>query len=128
MLKGVLIVLGAVAVSGCDKLGSASAPVGPPVGRWSIVHSPHVQRDTMLLDTATGDTWQLVQLGRADSDGLGWQYVGKLDGSSAKSESAGTSAPPGTNPRDNSAQETGDHFNVDENLTTTDVPTDSKPN
>lgn len=30
-------------------------------GRFVIVHSPHVQRDTVLLDTATGKTWVLTQ-------------------------------------------------------------------
>lgn len=29
------------------------------VGRYTVVHSPHVESDTILLDTATGDTWQL---------------------------------------------------------------------
>ena len=31
-----------------------------PVGRFIIVHSPEIERDTTLLDTATGRTWQLV--------------------------------------------------------------------
>ena len=35
-----------------------AGPVGAP-GRFVIVHSPHTQRDVMLLDTATGKTWQL---------------------------------------------------------------------
>ena len=29
-------------------------------GRYEIVHSPHLERDTMLLDTETGRTWGLV--------------------------------------------------------------------
>lgn len=32
---------------------------GGQQGRYIIIHSPHVQRDTVLLDTATGRTWQL---------------------------------------------------------------------
>lgn len=32
-------------------------PAASPVGRFTIVHSPHTQRDTILLDTATGKTW-----------------------------------------------------------------------
>lgn len=32
-----------------------AGPVGS--GRYIIVHSPHVQRDTVLLDTLTGKTW-----------------------------------------------------------------------
>jgi hypothetical protein len=34
-----------------------AGPVGG-IGRYVIVHSPHVQRDTILLDTVTGKTWQ----------------------------------------------------------------------
>ena len=30
-------------------------------GRYVIVHSPHARLDTMLLDTATGRTWELVR-------------------------------------------------------------------
>jgi hypothetical protein len=30
--------------------------VGSP-GRYVIVHSPHIQSDTVLLDTVTGKTW-----------------------------------------------------------------------
>ena len=45
-------------------------PVGAP-GRYVIVHSPHVQRDTVLLDTATGKTWQL----QTDSSLAGEPYI-----------------------------------------------------
>jgi hypothetical protein len=38
--------------------GAQAGPVGSP-GRYVVVHSPHVQRDTVLLDTATGKTWQI---------------------------------------------------------------------
>jgi hypothetical protein len=37
--------------------------LGPPppvvAGRYTIIHSPQVENDTMLLDTATGRTWRL---------------------------------------------------------------------
>lgn len=49
------------------------------VGRYTIIHSPQTERDTMLLDTTTGDTWQLVTMGKDESDGMGWQFVGKID-------------------------------------------------
>ena len=33
---------------------------GPRVaGRYTIIHSPQVENDTMLLDTVTGRTWRL---------------------------------------------------------------------
>lgn len=31
------------------------------VGRFIIVHSPQVERDTILLDTATGKTWSAIE-------------------------------------------------------------------
>ena len=33
----------------------------------------------MLLDTVTGDTWQLVKLGKTEDSGMGWEFVAKLD-------------------------------------------------
>ncbi len=44
-----------------------AGPVGVP-GRYVIVHSPHVQRDTVLLDTLTGKTWQLQRNSDRDAD------------------------------------------------------------
>jgi len=42
-------------------------------GRYAIFHSPHIERDTMLLDTATGDSWVLTE---AYKDGpLFWQLM-----------------------------------------------------
>ncbi len=37
-----------------------------------IVHSPQVERDTILLDTATGQTWQQGQMTAFTSDPLAW--------------------------------------------------------
>ena len=66
-----------VALSLSTSAWAQAGPVGAP-GRYVVVHSPHVQRDTLLLDTATGKTWQLqsdptrdaffwVPLARADN-------------------------------------------------------------
>jgi hypothetical protein len=49
------------------------------VGRYVIVHSPHIQRDTMLLDTVTGQTWQMVQFSDLKGEPVAWQRVTKLD-------------------------------------------------
>ena len=80
------------ALAGCGQTKSAedangadrgAAPISAPdkivPGRYTIIHSPQVERDTMLIDTASGDTWQLVSLGNKDTDGMGWQFVGKID-------------------------------------------------
>lgn len=58
------------------------------VGRWTIIHSPHVQRDTMLLDTVTGQTWLLVTLGEDQNSGFGWEPVAKLPSPSAPASPA----------------------------------------
>ena len=54
----------------------SSQPV--QVGRYTIIHSPEVERDTMLLDTATGQTWQLVDTGTTAEPKLAWAPVHKL--------------------------------------------------
>jgi hypothetical protein len=61
-----------------DKFDASTAtPAQSEVGRYTIIHSPQIERDTMLLDTETGDTWQLVQTSK-DGD-LAWQSVKKSD-------------------------------------------------
>jgi len=49
----------------------------PAIGRWVIVHSPQTEKDTVLLDTATGDSWTLLQLGSGDSAPLVWRAIGR---------------------------------------------------
>ena len=99
MRAAIYSVLIAVAVSGCDQSAApisakvsasgnessqssavaASTPI-PPIGRYTIIHSPEVERDTMLLDTATGRTWQLVQVGSGDNGALAWEAVNRPAG------------------------------------------------
>jgi hypothetical protein len=40
-----------------DPIVATAPPL--PVGRYTIIHSPQVENDTMLLDTSTGHTWRL---------------------------------------------------------------------
>jgi hypothetical protein len=54
-----------------------AGPVGSP-GRYVIVHSPHVQRDTVLLDTTTGKTWQLTEDTSRDS-AVYWEPLARAD-------------------------------------------------
>ena len=96
------VFLSLVLLAACDQQGrgqtdTSAAPATPrqesfQVGRWAIVHSPHVQRDTTLLDTATGDTWQLVRLGDGDNSEMGWQYMRRLDGPNQTNANAASSA------------------------------------
>src|SRR5882724_7750535 len=48
-----------ILVGGCTAKAASTATAAPPAGRYEIVHSPHVQADTQLLDTYTGQTWVL---------------------------------------------------------------------
>lgn len=52
-------------------------PSAPPTGRYTIVHSPHVQKDTVLLDTATGKTWILVE--DTSRDAFFWSPLARKD-------------------------------------------------
>jgi hypothetical protein len=56
---------------------TATPPASVVAGRYTIIHSPLLERDTMLLDTATGRTWQLVNNGPADQEVLQWQPVAR---------------------------------------------------
>jgi hypothetical protein len=65
-----------------QKSATVPAPVvqkPSEVGRYVIVHSPQVERDTMLLDTVTGRTWQLQTLTYLVSDPLAWEPVPQLN-------------------------------------------------
>jgi hypothetical protein len=78
-------------LAGCDQLSTGAgqghnkqsthegteANPSLPIGRFTIIHSPLVERDTVLLDTTTGDTWMLVRLGNDDNSPLSWQPLGK---------------------------------------------------
>jgi hypothetical protein len=77
MRAALLLTVVSLTISGCDQLKPVPSLL---VGRYTIIHSPQVERDTMLLDTATGDTWQLVNLGKDENTGQGWQFTAKLDG------------------------------------------------
>lgn len=49
------------------------------LGRYVIVHSPHVQSGTILLDTATGKTWNEVQEVNMVDKPLAWRPMPQLN-------------------------------------------------
>lgn len=74
-MKAILGCLSALAVlSSCDA-PQPDAPEPSEVGRYVIIHSPQIEADTMLLDTVTGRTWQLVNAGTVKDQELLWQPV-----------------------------------------------------
>lgn len=62
-----------------EALKAQAGPVGGS-GRFVIVHSPHVQRDTILLDTMTGKTWTLVSITSRGGAEL-WEPMARGDNS-----------------------------------------------
>ncbi|HEX7856254.1 MAG TPA: hypothetical protein VF489_09065 [Sphingobium sp.] len=61
-----------------------AGPVGS--GRFVIVHSPHVQRDTVLLDTATGKTWQLQSAAFREGEPEVWEPMTRMDNAAEVAE------------------------------------------
>lgn len=56
-------------------------PPTPPseIGRYQIIFSPHVERDTFMLDTQTGKIWQLTQYTDLNGQPTVWQYMDRID-------------------------------------------------
>jgi hypothetical protein len=79
------IAAAALLVSGCKQpqaQNPAAAALHSPLsqnGRYTIVHSPHIQRDTVLLDTVTGQTWQLVTFSYLPNEPSGWTPMARED-------------------------------------------------
>ncbi len=77
---------GALASSGASSaaastpsaLAAAPSPAGP--GRYTIVHSPQVENDTILLDTATGQTWRQVEIADVKSNPVVWVPEPQMNG------------------------------------------------
>ena len=66
----------------CVSLSTGALAQAGPVGgtgRYVIVHSPHIQADTILLDTATGKTWQLTKFTDRESEPVAWVPLARTD-------------------------------------------------
>jgi hypothetical protein len=75
------LALGCSAGGGASAQAAGNAALGraAEVGRYVIVHSPHIERDTMLLDTVTGRTWVLESLSDLNDDPNAWEPVPQLN-------------------------------------------------
>lgn len=89
MVKRTLLVVSAILLASCGK--TATSP-GPQVGRWATFIA-RTERDTVLLDMATANTWGLVTLGGNENSGNGWQFIGRLDGPETGSPDIAAGAP-----------------------------------
>jgi hypothetical protein len=82
-VAGAFLAAAVVALGGCDRLGFGQAPkaaTAPEIGRYVIVHSPEAERDTILLDTATGKTWSRVEVTDLVDDPPAWDPMPQLNG------------------------------------------------
>lgn len=60
--------------------GAANAQTQPaPNARYVIVFSPRTERNTFLLDTQTGRTWQITTYSFLNGDPNAWVLVDRID-------------------------------------------------
>ncbi len=85
-MRIVTFLVASLAVAGCNdqpkKAESAPTPAVATqlsIGRYVIVHSPQVERDTILLDTMTGKTWQQVEFSDLQDGPSGWDPMPHTD-------------------------------------------------
>jgi hypothetical protein len=76
-----MVVAAVFALTSCDgaKTPEAAPSDGSGVGRFVNVHSPHVERDTMLLDTVSGRTWEKVTVSDAANQPSVWVPVSQMN-------------------------------------------------
>lgn len=51
--------------------------------RYQIVFSPHAARDTFMIDTATGQVWQLTKYMFLNSEPSAWEHMDRIDSDDA---------------------------------------------
>jgi len=66
------------ALNGCTP-AKAPSTTNLQAGRYVIVHSPQVERDTQLVDTATGDTWVLTSVTSLNDEPFVWEPVPRMN-------------------------------------------------
>ena len=68
----------AFGLSGCGHPQGTTSDL-TTIGRYVVVHSPHVESDTVLLDTATGRTWTLTELTYVNGEPVVWEPVKQMN-------------------------------------------------
>ena len=75
----------AASAAGCTRPAPPPLAAAPAqIGRFVIVHSPQVERDVILLDTVTGETWSRVETGSGADDGAAWEIMPKIEPANPK--------------------------------------------
>jgi hypothetical protein len=81
MLARSLAVIACVAVSVGAALAEETRIVtqSPPQGRFQIVFGPFARADAFMLDTQTGQVWQLTKYTDMQGEPLVWTRMPRLD-------------------------------------------------
>jgi hypothetical protein len=83
MRRSVIVIIGAATLAGCTQAPQQAAvqpaPKPSEVGRYVIVHSPQVERDTVLLDTLTGRTWVETEITDLPGKPVVWEPMPQLN-------------------------------------------------
>lgn len=72
------VMLSTMGLLGCTRTERKTGPA-EVAGRFVIDHSPHVERDTILLDTATGQTWYESNVTDLTNEPMVWEPAHQLN-------------------------------------------------
>lgn len=75
-MKIMTILIACLTLSACGTNGTENQSK-VDVGQFQVVYSPHVARDTFLVDTNTGKTWVLTE--GQDTEGAKTLYWNKME-------------------------------------------------
>ena len=76
-IAAVALLLTLSSVSLTNAFAQPSAPTQN--ARFQIVFNPNIRADTFLLDTQTGQVWQLTHFPDANGDPSAWSHMDRLD-------------------------------------------------
>ncbi len=80
LLISAICVVGMVACTAPVQQTPIQPPLKPSeIGRYAIIHSSQVERDTILLDTVTGRTWSRVEVTDLQGDPPAWDAMPQLN-------------------------------------------------
>src|SRR4051794_30948686 len=86
LVCGAVVVLAALLcyarASAQQASGPFSADTSKQAGRFQIVMHPTIRADQYLLDTVTGQVWQLTSFSSLKSEPTAWSYMTRIDNGS----------------------------------------------
>ena len=99
--KLVAVCAAIVFLGGCEPSPDRTQKTQPPntaamtseTGRYQIVFSPHVRADTFLLDTKTGEIWQMQVRADLTGEPTTWERMLREDNSTDEKDLEGSFPP-----------------------------------